>query len=132
MTKFKNHIEIADQGISQGVAAGIEVFIKKRGIDVSPGPGSPSPVAAFTVAFIGEFSEANDIYPYETSFKSQCGQAMEQLLPVLKVLFEAGEIDQALSLARTIFYGETLIFLDAHLKETIDIIKAIRETEIKP
>lgn len=130
--EFSSVKELAIKGMSQGVSAGIEAFILRRKLDVSPGPGSPAPVAAFTVALLAEFdNKPNSIYPFQKSIKEQLSQVMEATMPYLNDLWINGEMENALALARTIFYGETLIFLDENLKEVISLIKAIRETPIQ-
>lgn len=128
---FKDVNDLAAHGISQGVAAGIERFIVKRKLDVSPGPGSPSPVAAFTVAFTGELGDKPEIYPFTKSFKAQLDAVKAELMPHLKEIWDAGEFDNALALTRTVFFGETIMFLDENLKEVVGAFNAIRNTKIE-
>lgn len=123
--------DVIREGLAQGMSKAIEQLIKVRKIDVSPGVGSPSPVAAFTVAITAEFGDNKEIYPLKESLFQQVHMAIDQIVPVVSQLLDNGEKENALKLARTVMYGEVMLFLDRHVVEIIKIIKAIRDTEIK-
>jgi len=123
--------DVIKQGLSQGMSKALEDFINVRRIDVTPGVGSPSPIAAFTVAVTSEFGGNKEIYPLKESLFEQVHMAIDQIIPIVKQLLENDEKDNAIKLARTVMYKEVLLFLDRHVVEIIKIIKAIRDTEIK-
>lgn len=75
----------------------------------------------FTIMLIDEFRRDEDRgknYPYRASYIWSYIKMLHELGPVLKEMWERGEQEMALKLARTVCYGETLKFLDDHLDES--------------
>ncbi len=128
-TETKPLHQIADVAMAQGLAAAIERFIQRRGMNMEPTEKCVSPLAAFTVAVMAEFTGAGgeDMYPFDKSLKERLAVVMADCLPVMRELYSQNKLEEAQQFGRTMFYSEALLFLDDNLLEVIGLIKAIKK-----
>lgn len=126
---------VAGAALADGIAAGVERFLRIAKINYSSGPNSKNPMIDFVMAFSNEFSyevepnpEINQRfkYPFSESFRAIMDVTGKQVLPVLLELWKNKEFGNIQALMRTIGCGEAILFLEKHKPEAIKAMELIR------
>ncbi len=122
----------ATQAIGDGIIAGITIFVKKNSLKTEIGQKHTNPLGEFVMRFTAEMQDGDAdvpykrIYPFKKSFRSSWQEIIVEISKVMVEMWEKNEQKEAIALARTVSYLETLKFLEDNKDEVIAEYLAIR------
>ncbi len=128
----------ATQAIGDGIIAGITIFVKKNSLKTEIGQKHTNPLGEFVMRFTAEMQDAEfnahykRIYPFKKSFRSTWQEIIVEISKVMVEMWEKNEQKEAIALARTVSYLETLKFLEDNKDEVIAEYLAIRGGDLLP
>lgn len=121
--------KLAMNSAAQGVVSAVFQFLKKNMVNVSQTEKCKNPVLDFVDMLTSEWDDASK-YPKELdgSLKNAILTVFssEEMVKNLLALQLNKEDENIVKLARTVGYGETLIFLDANKDKLIKLMDEIR------
>jgi len=129
----KRVANLAAQHVSDGVMAGIQNFLRKHEVVVSPTDHNKQPLIDFVDAITCEYDSdqaKKDKYPkgFKSSFRGRIEGAVfaEQSIKALMALSLNQEEENFAKLCRVIGYGETLVFMDENKDFLLSLMNELR------
>jgi hypothetical protein len=120
------------QAIGDGVIAGIQTFAVKNKLNTDIGAKHTNPLHELVLRFTAEMQDGDQktlykrVFPFKNSFRSIWEGVIVETSKVMVAMWGNKEEKEAIALARTVSYLETLRYLDTNKDEVIAEYHAIR------
>lgn len=121
------------QAIGDGIIAAIQLFAKKNKLNTDIGAKHTNPLQELVLRFTAEMQDGDDpkvvykrVFPFKNSFRAIWQEVIVETSKVMVAMWNNKEEKEAIALARTVSYLETLRYLDTNRDEVIAEFHAIR------